>query len=166
MPHFVSKQTQYSICNYTTCLNIKQCIFSHFSYISKQTTIIFQLIRLRAGWQFLTHARIFWFSTGSKKNLGLAQFPNQICRPISMTDDEDGLSFPFSSTIKNNCGYSFTPTHIFTTYCIITAGTRINFPFIAFETSFEHCNRNKVCFQMCRSWFLKYPLVNVRICMD
>jgi hypothetical protein len=53
-----------------------------------------------------------------------------------------------------------------TCYCIITVGKRINFPFVALETSFEHCNRNKVYFQMCRSEFLKYSLVNVRIFMD
>jgi len=37
----------------------QNAVFFHFSHIFKQTTIIFQVIRLRAGRKFLTHARLF-----------------------------------------------------------------------------------------------------------
>jgi len=54
-----------------------------------------------------------------------------------MTDDKDDRSFPFSSRNKNTCGYSLTPSHIVMTYCVITVGKRINFPFIALNIVIE-----------------------------
>jgi hypothetical protein len=54
-----------------------------------------------------------------------------------MTHDKDNCSFPFSSSSKNTCGYSLTPSHIVMTYCIITVCKRINFPFIALNIVIE-----------------------------